>query len=251
MDEEGADRLVQAVEGGADVHQPFVDFQGAHIALVEHRIGADLDVVGAGRRIGDDAVGLEHPDGFLGFAKYLVQAMLQQVDRILGRQRLRLILEVAAAVDVVQVFGQHHAQVGQGRVAGVERVGRGAVQLLGDQAEILGAARFEHAHHHAVFLAHAAHDLADRVELAELAGDVALDVLELQLHFAGIERQRPVEVVVAVHRRHFLALGLEEALANVVVPLDRIEDADRRLRQHDAIGQNAYRLLVIVHPKLL
>jgi hypothetical protein len=61
----------------------------------------------------------------------------------------------------------------------MEGVGGGAVQLLGDQAEVLGAARFEHAHHHAVLAAHAPHDLPDRVELAELAGDVALDVLEL------------------------------------------------------------------------
>ncbi|MNE37517.1 hypothetical protein D3C80_1313720 [compost metagenome] len=177
--------------------------------------------------------------------------MLEHLDRFLGGQRLGLILEVATAIDVVQVIGEHQAQVGQGRVAGMERVGRGAVQLLGDQAEVLGAARFEHADHHAVFLAHAPHDLADRVELAELAGDVALDVLEFQLHFAGVERQRPVEVIVAIDRRHFLALGLEESLANAVVPLDRIKDANGRLRQHNAIGQYAYRLLVIVHPKLL
>ncbi len=176
---------------------------------------------------------------------------MQQVHGVLGGEDFRLVLQVATAIDVVQVVGHHQAEVGQGRVTGMERIGGSAVQLLGNQAEILGAARFEHAHHHPVFLAHAPHDLPDRVELAELAGDVALDVLEFQFHLAGVEGQRPVEVVVAVHRRHFLALGLEEALADVVVPLDRIEDADRRLRQHNAIGQNAYRLLVIVHPKLL
>jgi hypothetical protein len=132
----------------------------------------------------------------------------------------------------------------------MEGVGGGAVQFLGDQAEVLGAAGFEHAHHHAVLAAHAAHDLPDRVELAELAGDVALDVLELRLHRAGVERQRAIQVVVAVHGGHGLALGLEEALADVVVPFHRIEHADRRLRQHNAIGQGAYRLLVIVHPVL-
>jgi len=88
------------------------------------------------------------------------------------------------------------------------------------------------------------------LELAEAAGDVALDVLELQLHRARIERQRPVQVVIAVYRGHCLALGLEEALANVVVPFHCVEDADRCLRQHNAIGQTAYRLLVIVHPVL-
>ena len=42
-----------------------------------------------------------------------------------------------------------------------------------------GAACFEHADHHPVFLAHATHDLPDRVEPAQLTGDVAFDVLEL------------------------------------------------------------------------
>jgi len=170
---------------------------------------------------------------------------------ILGGEDLRFVFQVAAAVDVVQVVRHHQAEVGQGRVAGVERIGRSAVQLLRDQAKIFGAARFEHAHHHPVFLAHAPHDLPDRVELAKLAGDVAFDVLELEFDLARIETQRPIEVVVAIHRRHFLALGLEKALADVLVPLHRIEHADRRLRQHNAIGQRAYRLLVIVHPKLL
>src|SRR3546814_3982089 len=58
-----------------------------------------------------------------------------------------------------------------------------------------------------------------------LTGDVAFDVLEFQLHFAGIEGQWPVEVVVAVHGRHFLALGLEETLADAFVPLYCVENA--------------------------
>ena len=133
----------------------------------------------------------------------------------------------------------------------MEGIGCGAVQLLRDQAEVAGTSCFEHAHHHAVFLAHAAHDLPHRVELAQLAGDVALDVLEFQLHRARIERQWPPLVIGAVHRRHFLALGLEKAFADVLVPLHRIQHADRCLGQHYAIGQGAYRLLVIVHQKLL
>src|SRR5690606_40480584 len=89
--------------------------------------------------------------------------------------------------------------------------------------EILGAARFEHADDHAVFLAHAPHNLPDRVELAELAGDVTLDVLKFQPFGSRIEGQRPAQVIVAVHRRGLLALGLEKTVANAVIPLHRIE----------------------------
>ncbi|MNJ60885.1 hypothetical protein D3C77_566480 [compost metagenome] len=74
-----------------------------------------------------------------------------------------------------------------------------AVQLLGDQPEIAGAARLQHANDHAVLAAHAPHDLPDRAELAELTGDVPLDFLELALLGLGIEGQRPGVVVAAVH----------------------------------------------------
>ena len=37
------------------------------------------------------------------------------------------------------------------------------------------------------------------------------------------------------------------SLADVFVPFHRVEDANRCLRQHNAIRQGAYRLLVIVH----
>jgi hypothetical protein len=217
------------------VHQPFVDFKRTHVAVVEHRIGADLDVIGTRRRVRDDAVGLKHPDGFFGLAKHLVQPRLQQVHGIFGGEGFRFVLERATVVDVVQVIGHHQPQVGQRRVARMKRIGRGAIQLLRDQPEVFGAARFEHAHHHAVFLAHAAHDLPDRVELAQLAGDVALDVLEFELHGARIEGQRPPQVIIPIHRRHLFTLGLEKALTDAVVPLHRIQHADRGLGQHDAV----------------
>ncbi len=86
--QESADRLVLAVEGSADVHQAFMDFQGAHVAIVEHRIGADLDVVGPRRCIRNDAVGLEHANGFFRLAEHLVQAGLQQGDGVLGGEGL-------------------------------------------------------------------------------------------------------------------------------------------------------------------
>ena len=65
----------------------------------------------------------------------------------------------------------------------MERIRGGSVKLLRDQSEIGGAACLKHADNHAVFLAHAPHDLPDRVELTQLAGDIALDVLELELFF--------------------------------------------------------------------
>src|SRR3546814_15601784 len=93
LGQEGADRLIQTVEGSADVYQAFMDFQGPNVTVVEHRIGTDLDVVGAGRRIGHDPVGLEHPDGFLGFAEDPVEAMLQQAYSVLGGQDIRFALQ--------------------------------------------------------------------------------------------------------------------------------------------------------------
>ena len=90
----------------------------------------------------------------------------------------------------------------------MKRIGSCAIQLLGNKPEILGATGFEHAHHHAVFLAHAPHDLPDRVELTQLAGDIPLDVLELGLHRRRIKSQWPAQVIVAINCRHGLAFGL-------------------------------------------
>ncbi|MNQ59682.1 hypothetical protein D3C85_739410 [compost metagenome] len=243
LGQEGADRLVQPVERGADMHQAFVHCQSADVALVEQGIGADLDVVGARRRIGEDAVGLEHPHHRL-VAEHAVELALQHGHRIAGIDGLGFVLEVAAVGDVVQVGGEHHAQIGQGRVAGMEGIGRRAIQLLGDQPEIGGAARLEHADHHAVFLAHAPHDLPDRAELAELAGDVALDLLELLLLVVGIEGQRAALVVGPIHCRQLVPASLEEALADAVIPLDRIQHADRRLSLDQAVGQRTDGLVV-------
>ena len=246
LGEEGADRLAQAVQGGADVHQALVDLQRAHVALVEQGVGAHLDVVGAGRRVGDDAVGLEHADGALLLAEHGVQPRLEDRHDLLGGQGLGFVLEIAAVGDVVQVVGEHQAEVGQGRITGMEGVRGRAVEFLGDQPEVRGAARLEHADDHPVFLAHPPHDLPDRVELAQLAGDVALDVLEFLLLGAGVEGQRAAVVVAAVDLRRMLAAALEEVLADPVVPFDRIQHADRRLRLDDAIGQGADDLLIVV-----
>ena len=93
--------------------------------------------------------------------------------------------------------------------------------------------------------------LSDRIELAKPASNVAFDVLEFELDGAGVEAQRATLVIGTIDGWHLLATGFEKGVSNGIVPLHRVEDTNRCLRQHNSIGQNAYRLLVIVHPKLL
>ena len=219
-------------------------FQRLDVALVETRIAADLDVIGASGRVGKDAVGLEHANGVV--AEHPGQALLQDVHRITGTEGLGLVFQVTTRSDVVEVVREHQAEVGQGRITGMKGVGGSAIQLLADQTEVLGATRLEHADDHAVFLAHAPHDLPDRVELAELTGDVALDVLEFQFLRGGIEGQRPTQVVVAIDGRRLLALGLEKAVTDAVVPLHRIEYPDGRLCFDDAVTEGADTELIVV-----
>jgi len=238
------------------VHQPLVDFQSAHVALVEQRIAADLDVVGAGRGVGEDAIGLEHADYALALAEHRIKALLQQGDRLLGVQRLGFVLQVAAIGDVVQVIGEHQPEVGERRVSGVEGIGCGAVEFLRDHAEVRRATRLEHADDHAVFATHAPHDLPDRIELAKLARDVALDILEFLLLRTGVVGQRSRLVISAVHRRQLAPAGREKCLTNTVVPLHRIEHAHRSLRIDEPIGQRTHDRLIfiesvaVIHPDL-
>ena len=130
----------------------------------------------------------------------------------------------------------------------MEGIGGRAIEFLADQTEVLGAARFEHANDHAVLAAHAPHDLAHRVELAKLASDVALDILEFQLLGRRIKGQRPVGVVDAVNGGQFLAFVLEKLAADRVVPLHRIQHANRRLRVDQTVGQRAHDQLITVQP---
>lgn len=246
LGQKSANRLVLPVERGGHVDQPLVHLQSAHVALVEQRVAADLDVVGAGRGVGDDAVGLEHANRALVLAEHPVQALLKLLHGSAGIEGLGLVLEVAAIGDLVQVVGQHQAEIGQGRVAGVEGIRSGAVELLGNQPEIRGTARLEHADDHAVFLAHAPHDLPDRAELAELAGDIPLDALKLLLFRHRIEGQGATLVIAPVHRRQLATIGGEEALAHFVVPFHRVQHADRHLRLDQPVGKAADDLLVLV-----
>src|SRR5262249_43056021 len=91
----------------------------------------------------------------------------------------------------------------------------------------------------AVLLAHARHDLAGGVELAQLPADVTLDLVQLVQLLLGVERQRPALVVVARHRRQLAGPGGEERPFDVVVPLDGVEDADGPLRPDRAVAEGA------------
>ena len=230
------------------MHQAFVHFQGFNVALVEHRVGADLDVVRTRRGIGKNAVGLEDPNGIFGLAKHLVEALLQQVDSLFGGQRLGLIFKVAALVDVVEKVGKHQTKIGQGWISGMKGVRGGAVELLADQAKIFGTARFQHADNHAVLAAHAPHDLAHRIELTELASYVALDILKLQLLRRSIKGQRPTRVISTVDDGQLFALVLEKLTANRVVPFHRVQYSNWCLRLDQTVGQCAHNQLIIVQP---
>ena len=156
-----------------------MDLQQANVAGREAGVGADLDTVAAGRGVGHDAVGQLH--AHLAVLEVLAQALAERVHRLAGVERLLVAAEDRLVREVVQHVRHHVAQVGQVRVAGVEAVGGAAVQPLGNLAEGARAAVAEHAHHLAVLLAHAGHDLAGAVVLAQLAAQVALDGVELVL----------------------------------------------------------------------
>ena len=114
-----------------------------------------------------------------------------------------------------------------------------AVEPLGDLGEDRRAAVRQQVDDLAVLLAHARHDLAGGVELAELAADVALDGVELGELCFGVEGQGAGEVVVAGDRRQFAAALLEEGPLDVVVPLDGVEDADGPLGLDEAVAEAA------------
>src|SRR5690606_28485089 len=90
-----------------------------------------------------------------------------------------------------------------------------------------------------ILAAHATHDRADRTQVAQQAGDVALELLELALLLVGLEAERASEVVITVDRRELAALAPEECLLDGRVPLDRVEDADGALGLHEPIGKLA------------
>ena len=237
--------------------QTLVDFQRSYVTFVEHRITADLDVISTGSGIGKNAIRFEYANHAFTFAKHQIQPALQQVHRLRCGKHFGFVLEVAAVSNVVQIVGQHQSEVGERRITSMKGVRSSAVKLLGNQAEIGGAACFEHADHHPVFLAHAPHDLPDRVELAQLTGDVAFDVLELFLLGAGIKAKRTAFVVSAVDLRQLTGASGKKTLANAVVPFHCIKHAQRGLRFDDTFGQTAHRKLVFIqvvtgiHPYLV
>ena len=244
LGQEGTDRLVLAVETGRHMHHPLVHSQNVQVTLVEHRIAADLDVVGTRGGISDDTVGLEHAHRLV-VRERLVHACLQNLHRVGRRDGFRVARQFGTG-NVLQRLAEHDAQVGQGRIAGVKSVRCRAIELLRDQSKILGTACLQHADDHAVFPAHTPHDLANRVEAAQLASDITLDILKNLPPFSRIKAQRTLGVIVRIDIRQRLAALLEEGVTDTVVPLDGIQHPNRRLRLDNPIRQTADDQLILL-----
>ena len=167
--QERADRLTLAVQRRAQVDPAFVDFQQPHLARREAGVAADLDVVAAGRRVGHDAVGQPHAHRrrVLEEAR---QPLRQDFDRLPGVQRRPLPAEQRLGRQVVEHVGHHLAEVGQGRSAGVEAVGRCRRKdaRRDRRRPVCRAGRAGRPR--PVFLAHARHHPAGGVVLAERRG---------------------------------------------------------------------------------
>src|SRR5690606_14597170 len=109
-----------------------------------------------------------------------------------------------------------------------------------------GATGFEHADDHAVLAAHTPHDLAHRVEGAELTGDIAFYVLKQLKALGRVEGHRAALVIIRADIREHLAAIAVELIADAVIPLDRIQHPNRRLGLDDPVGQAANDQLVLL-----
>src|SRR5690606_27923084 len=109
-----------------------------------------------------------------------------------------------------------------------------------------GAPPFDHAQHHAVFTAHAPHDLPDRIEGAELACDIPLDILEYLQALGRVKTQRATLVVIRTDIRQLAAAIAEKLITDVVIPLDGSQHPNWRLRVNNTVRQAADNQLVLL-----
>jgi hypothetical protein len=216
-----------------------VRLEHAQVALAELRVLAQLDVVGAGRGVGDDAVALGHAHARRRVREDAVEPLLQQRDRLGRRDLVARAVEERALVDRAQRPVERGGEVGERGTARVEGVRGAAVEVLRDLPERRGPARLEQLDHLEILVAHAVHELADRIHAAELCRDVALDLAERGARVGRVERERRALVVGRVDARQLAELGGEERGLDVLAPLDRVEDADPLLGRHDAVGERA------------
>ncbi len=215
-----------------------MDFQQADVARREAGIAADLDVIAARRRVGDDTIGQPHAHSRR-LPEVAPQPGGQQLHHFRRRQRRLLGAGLARCAEVVQGAAHGAAEVRQVGIAGVEAVGAAAVEALGDGAELRRAAVDQQVDDLAVLLAHAHEDLPGGVAAPQAPPHVALQIQELQALPVGIEGQRPAAVVVGIDRGQCTGAGREEGALDVVGPLDGVEDADGPLGLDQPVAQAA------------
>ena len=176
--QEGTNRLMLSVPGGAEVDPAFMHFQYADVAQREAGILAQFDVIAAGGGVGDNAV--RKPDAHRrGILKEVAQTLRQNTHRLggiehrLGRRRM------SVAHQIVQRAGERDSQVAKTRIAGVKAFRGTAIKTLRESSERGGAAVDKEIDDLSILRAHACHDSARGVVLSQTLPDAALDALEI------------------------------------------------------------------------
>ena len=209
---------------------------------------ANLDVVAAGRRVGEDpVVGL---DAHAGVAEERGEALAQLtcglggVDRpvVDGRRRAH---GAGPLVDVREEAVEQLPEVAHGRASVGELVLGRAVELARPGVEGRRTARGEHAHDVAVLERRGHHDLADRVASRRARGRCrGRSPRTLRSSRAGRTRDRPARS----RRRRSCGSSRWRVLRNCsskrVVPPQGLEHADGPLGLDDAVREPRDQLLV-------
>ena len=111
----------------------------------------------------------------------------------------------------------------------MERIARAPVKLAGDRAEGGGAPGLEHVDDPQI-LGDAVPEQGRDGRPAEAAGDVGVETTEGGAQLLGIEAERALASVVSdIDGRLFARPRREERSFDLLVPGDRVEDADRAL----------------------
>src|SRR5262249_48292323 len=95
-----------------------------------------------------------------------------------------------------------------------------------------------------ILLAHARHDLARGIKLAQLAADVAFNEMEFVKLLLRLKRKRRLEIIVTGDRGQVAAARFEKGALDIIVPIDGVQDADRPLRLDETVTQGANHALI-------
>ena len=173
-----------------------------------------------------------------------VELLLEELHRVVAVDRLLVAVVDGQLGHPRQRRSELVGQVGDGGTAGVEHVVGGAVELGRQRTEGLGAPGLEQVERQAVLLAGPLEQLGELRGGAERLVDLELDVEEVLAGRVEVEAEVTVGVPVGVDGRLLPALRGEERVADVVVPLDGVEDPDRTLGLDDGVGERPNRLFV-------